>query len=145
MPILCSYVFIISLWSFQANTSSINWTRPKAISVKFYITIAMLKLSIWLKIKQSNNKNRNCIFRGCSQICTAASELFSPRCAAICCSIDLLWIKFIYSEKATKFEKIFLLFWRLLSKSANLSKKEEDFLKFLWPFQKSWTLQKNTQ
>ena len=37
-------------------------------------------------------------------------------------------------------KKISLLFWRLLSKSADLSKQEGDFFKFLWPFQKSWTL-----
>ena len=38
-------------------------------------------------------------------------------------------------------KKIPLLFWRLFSKSADLSKQEGDFFKFLWPFQKSWTLQ----
>ena len=46
----------------------------------------------------------------------------------------------VHCEKATKFEKISLWFWRLLSKSADLSKQEEDFFKFLWLFQKSWTL-----
>ena len=52
-------------------------------------------------------------------------------------------VKLRHCEKATKFEKITLLFWRLLSKSADLSKQEGDFLKFLWPFQKSWTLINN--
>ena len=32
------------------------------------------------------------------------------------------------------------LFWRLLSKSTDLSKQKEDCFKFLWPFQKSWNL-----
>ena len=51
-----------------------------------------------------------------------------------------LKIKLRHCEKATKFETIFFLFWRLLSKSADLSKQEEDCFKFLLPFQKSWTL-----
>ena len=50
----------------------------------------------------------------------------------------LLWPeqKSRYCEKATKFEKIFHIFWRLLSNV----KQVEDFYKFLWPFQKTWTL-----
>ena len=49
-------------------------------------------------------------------------------------------VKLRHCEKATKFEKISLLLWHLLSKSAALSKQEGDFCKFLWPFQKNWTL-----
>ena len=49
----------------------------------------------------------------------------------------LLYLKFRYFEKATKFETIFQLFLRLLSKSADLSKQVEDCFKFLEPFQKS--------
>ena len=37
-------------------------------------------------------------------------------------------------------KKISLLFWCLFSKSADLSKQEGDLFKFLWSFQKIWTL-----
>ena len=52
----------------------------------------------------------------------------------------VLELKLRHCEKATKLKKKSLLFWCLLRKSAYLSKQAEDFLKILWPFQKSWTL-----
>ena len=38
-----------------------------------------------------------------------------------------VFLKLRHCEKATKFKKISLLFWRLLSKSADLSKQVGDF------------------
>ena len=57
----------------------------------------------------------------------------------------LLLLKLRHCEKATKFEKISLLFWRLLRKSADLLKQEGDFYKSFWPWQKNWTLLKSSQ
>ena len=53
-----------------------------------------------------------------------------------------LWIflKFRYYERATKFEKISHLFWQNKCFHSVVSKQVEYFFKFLWPFQKSWTL-----
>ena len=53
---------------------------------------------------------------------------------------DLKIVKFRYYEKATKFEKIFHLFWQNSCFYSVASKQVGDFFKFLWPFQKSWTL-----
>ena len=57
----------------------------------------------------------------------------------------LLLLKLRHCEKVTKFEKISLLFWRLLRKSADLLKQEGDFYKSFWPWQKNWTLLKSSQ
>ena len=51
-------------------------------------------------------------------------------------------LKFRYYEKATKFEKISHLFWQNHCFYSVASKQVGDFFKFLWPFQKSWTLMK---
>ena len=59
----------------------------------------------------------------------------------------LIKIKFRHYEKATKFEKIFHLFWHNSCFYSVTSKQVGDFFKFSWPFQKSWTLscrKKNT-
>ena len=50
---------------------------------------------------------------------------------------NFVQLKLRHFEKAAKLKKISLLFWRLLSKSADLSKQVGDFFKFLWPFQKA--------
>ena len=52
----------------------------------------------------------------------------------------LFTVKFRYYEKATKFENISHLFWQNRCFYSVASKQVGDFLKFLWPFQKSWTL-----
>ena len=49
--------------------------------------------------------------------------------------------KLRYYEKATKFENISHLFWQNSCFYSVTSKQVGDFFKFLWPFQKSWTLQ----
>ena len=49
-------------------------------------------------------------------------------------------VKFRYYEKATKFEKISHLFWQNSCFYSVASKQVGDIFKFLWPFQKSWTL-----
>ena len=52
-----------------------------------------------------------------------------------------IFVKASFSEKATKFEKISHLFWQNSWFYSVVSKQVKDFFKFLWPFQKSWTLQ----
>ena len=49
-------------------------------------------------------------------------------------------IKLRHYEKATKFEKITHLFWQNSCFYSAPSKQVGDFFKFLWTFQKSWTL-----
>ena len=49
-------------------------------------------------------------------------------------------VKFTYYVKATKFEKISHLFWQNSCVDSVASKQVGDFSKWLWPFQKSWTL-----
>ena len=49
-------------------------------------------------------------------------------------------LKLKHYEKVTKFEKISHLFWQNSSFPEVVSKKMGYFFKFLWPFQKSWTL-----
>ena len=49
-------------------------------------------------------------------------------------------LKFRYYEKATKFEKNSHLFWQTSCFYSVASKQVGYFFKFLWPFQKSWTL-----
>ena len=56
----------------------------------------------------------------------------------------LTYVKFGIFEKHTKFEKIFLMFWCLLSKSADLSKPWGRLFQFLCASQKVWTLKFTT-
>ena len=51
-----------------------------------------------------------------------------------------LYLKFRHFEKAIKFEKISHLFWQNRCLYSVASKQVGEFFKFLWPFQKSWTL-----
>ena len=55
-------------------------------------------------------------------------------------STVLTSVKLRHYEKATKFEKISLLFWQNSCFYSVASKQVGDFFKFLWPSQKSWTL-----
>ena len=50
-----------------------------------------------------------------------------------------------HCEKATKFEKISLLLWRLLSKSADLPKQGGGFFRFLGLFKKAELYWQNCQ
>ena len=51
-----------------------------------------------------------------------------------CYQIDPKWLKFMYSKKATKIDEIFAINLTLCS---NCQIDGEDFVDFLWPFQKA--------
>ena len=55
-------------------------------------------------------------------------------------SPNLTLLKLRHYEKASKFEKIYHLFWLNSCSYSVVSKRVGDFFKFLWPFQKNWTL-----
>ena len=54
-------------------------------------------------------------------------------------------LKLRHYEKVTKYEKISHLFWQNNCFYSVVSKQVGDFFKFLWPFQKNWTLKTVTK
>ena len=83
------------------------------------------------KLEIKNCNNQSFIF---------TVQIFWERHKNLKKSPNLTLLKLRHYEKASKFEKIYHLFWLNSCSYSVVSKRVGDFFKFLWPFQKNWTL-----